>query len=462
MKKNLLHIIFANVFYLLVVAGTNFFLPKFTSIETYAAIKEYTLYLTTYSTILTFGYLQGMYIEYGGKELEKISADDVGINITSFFILQFPAAVMISLIGAYKGNVAITAVGIGILATNMQGFYQMLYQATGDFKAYGTALNVSRVAIFVAYLLLIFVVRTDSKYVFVWIGPIVGLVSAIYLSYDLQKKLHFFKELKFSEIAIQKNIRTGFVLMVGDFVSKFFSSLDRWFVKTLMDTYNFAMYSFAVSMENLVNTFMTPVTVSMYNYFCKGHNRDDIMRIKNAALIYGFVIIAGAYPAKWILENYMTEYIASSVIIFPLFAAQGISAIVKGIYVNKYKAEKKQKEYLIQIIAMLALAVILNAALYYVYNRAVAFAIATLITNIVWLLLCECKATDIRYDWKALLSITILLVTYMVTGYMCNSIAGCLIYCGIGFAVGMTLMKNSFLYVVEGIVQAVKGKLLRK
>ena len=39
----------------------------------------------------------------------------------------------------------------------------------------------------------------------------------------------------------------------------------------------------------------------------------------------------------------MTEYIASSVIIFPLFAAQGISAIVKGIYVNKYKAEKKQK-----------------------------------------------------------------------------------------------------------------------
>ena len=83
--------------------------------------------------------------------------------------------------------------------------------------------------------------------------------------------------------------------MVGDFVSKFFSSLDRWFVKTLMDTYNFAMYSFAVSMENLVNTFMTPVTVSMYNYFCKGHNRDDIMRIKNAALIYGFVIIAGAY-----------------------------------------------------------------------------------------------------------------------------------------------------------------------
>ena len=44
-----------------------------------------------------------MYIEYGGKELEKISADDVGINITSFFILQFPAAVMISLIGAYKG-----------------------------------------------------------------------------------------------------------------------------------------------------------------------------------------------------------------------------------------------------------------------------------------------------------------------------------------------------------------------
>lgn len=459
MKKNLLHVIVANIFYLLIVAGTNFVLPKFTSIETYAATKEYTLYLTTYSNILTLGYLQGMYVEYGGKKLEFINPGEIGVNIVSFFVFLLPISAAISFVGVCTHNIIITVLGIGILSTNLQSYYQMLYQATGDFKAYGTALNVSRVALLLAYLVLIFIIRTDSIALFVGVAPLVGVLSALYLTINLQKKIPFLKHAGFSVRVVKKNIRGGFVLMLGDFVTKFFSSLDRWFVKTLMDTFSFAMYSFAVSMENLVNTFMTPVTVSMFNYFCKKPTAKEIRRIKDATVIYSFVIIAGAYPAKWILENFMPEYMASSVVIFPLFAAQGLSAIIKGIYVNKYKADGEQKKYLFQMVSMLALAAVLNAVFYYGNKSTASFAIATLFTNIIWLVICEMQSKSIRYGKNVCASIVILLVVYMITGYELNSILGCVIYIVTGILVGVTLMKDSFLFVIESLIGTVKSKL---
>lgn len=462
MKKNLLHIIVANIFYLVIVAGTNFILPKYTSIETYAATKEYTLYLTTYSGILSFGYLQGMYVEYGGIKLEKINPYDIAGNFTSFLVLMLPVSIFVTVIGMYFHNIIITVLGVGIFSTNLQNYYQMLYQATGEFKAYSIALNASRIALLLVYLILIFVVKTDKIVLFVGAAPVVGILSAFYLTIQLQKKRAFLKYSFFSIKVMVKNIRSGFILMLGDFVTKFFSSLDRWFVKALMDTFSFAMYSFAVSMDNLVNTFMTPVTVSMFNFFCKKPLPQEIRRMKEAALIYSFVIIAGAYPAKWILENFMTDYISSNGIIFPLFAAQGLSAIIKGIYVNKYKAEGQQKEYLFQMISMLILAVVLNAIFFAMYQNAISFAIATLFTNIIWLILCELHNKEIRYSNQAITSIVVLLFIYMFTGYFCNSIVGCIVYCTAGIVIGLTFMRDSFLFVLGSLLENMKSKFGKK
>lgn len=457
MKKNLLYIIAANLLYLLVVAGTNFILPKFTTIETYAALKEYTLYLTTYSGILTLGYLQGMYIEYGGKELEKIDPKQVGVNIASFFCFMLPVSVAILMAGVLLHHTVIAILGIGILSTNLLSYYEMLFQATGDFKAYGKALNVARVAQLAVYLFLIFVVKTDSMVLYVATSPVVGVSSAIYLTISSQKKVPFLPYMRFRIKTVKRNIRNGFVLMLGDFVTRFFSTLDRWFVNTLMDTFSFAMYSFAVSMENLVNTFMTPVTISMFNYFCKKPAVEDVRRTKDVTLIYSFVIIAGAYPSKWILEHFMQEYMASSMVIFPLFAAQGLSAIIRGIYVNKYKAEDQQKTYLVQMLSMLALAAVLNALFYWVSPSTASFAIATLVTNGIWLAVCERQSREIRYRWNAVASIVILLVVYMLTGYSMNAVSGCLVYLAAGVLVGVTLMRDSFFYVAGFVWDTAKA-----
>lgn len=462
MKKGLFSILFANVFYLLIVAGTNFILPKFVSVEIYAAIKEYTLYITTYAGVSTLGYAQGVYVKYGGKDVETLDPKTVGTSVFSFFVFMLPIAIAVSAWGILTKDPVLSVVGAGLLSTNMGSFYQLFYQATGDFKAYGTALNASRILMFVAYLALIFIVRTDSLLAYVGIAPIVGVITAAYLTVKLNKRIPLIKNLCFRFSEIKTNIRGGFVLMLGGFVSSYLANIGKWFVKTLMSTVHFAIYSFAVSMEHMVNTLMTPITVSMYNFFCKKPDTASVRKIKDSALVYAFVIIASAFPLKWILEVFLTNYLAATGIMFFLFAAQGVSSIIRGIYVNKYKAEGKQKQYLFQMIAMLALAVVFNSVFYWVCPDINAFAVATLAVNIVWLIVCEWKASELRYGWRAIVSAAVLLATYLLAGCYCNAIVGCVIYCGVGLIVGLTLMRSSFLQVIKSIWNGVIGKLKRR
>lgn len=461
MKKGLFRILLANIFYLLVVAGTNFILPKFVPMEIYAATKEYTLYVTTYAGISTLGYAEGVYVKYGGKAVDTLDPKAVGASMFSFFVFMLPVAIAVSAWGMLTRNPVLSVVGAGLLSTNMSSFYQLFYQATGDFKSYGTALNTSRILVLVVYLLLI-ITGTDNLLTYVCIAPAADLATALYLTIKLNKRIPLIKNLRFRFGEIESNIRGGFVLMLGGFVANYLANIGKWFVNTLATTLEFAVYSFAVSMERMVNALMTPITVSMYNFFCKKPDISGVRRIKDAALVYAFVIIAGAFPLEWVLEVFLRDYLDAADVMFFLFAAQAFSSVIRGIYVNKYKAEGKQRQYLFQMIAMLALAVVLNGAFYFIHPDIASFAVATLVVNVVWLIVCEWKEPQMRYGWRAIVSALTLLAVYLLSGHYLNAIVGCAVYVATGVVVGLTLMREAFLDVIRSAWDSIFGKLKKK
>ncbi len=462
MKKSLLHVMVANIFYMIVVAGTNFILPKFTTVDVYAGIKEYTLYITTYVDIITLGYTYGMYLKCGGKKIETITPDEVGRNIFTFFVFMASISSLTSVVGMVLQKPIIIILGVGFLASNVLTYFQMLYQATGEFKEYGVALSISQTIVLLEYIVLIFVFKVSNRFIYIVVTPITGLMVSGYLAYKLNKRIHFIPKMRFSFKELVGNIKGGIVLMLGEFVTQLFTNIDRWFVKIFMATLNFAIYSFAVSLENIVKTLMRPIAVSMYNYFCKESDSERVKKIKEATLIYSFIIIALAFPIKWIIECFIQEYIEAVTVIFPLFAAQGISTIIKGIYVNIYKADGKQKKYLTQMSTMLATATVLNAILFFAFRSATAIAIATLITNIVWLIICEVENPNIRYCFKANCSAIIMLIIYMCVGLNLNAIIGCVIYCTVGILIGYILMRESFFYVIKGVIDMLFKKKRKK
>ena len=448
----------ASMVHLAVVGITNFVLPKFTSVDTYAATKEYTLYLATYSNILSAGYIQGVYLKYGGKELNQSNKVQVAEDYFTFVAFQLLVSSVIFALGAAFGSTMIKVVGIGLFSGNLVSYYQYLYQAVGDYAAYGVALNASQILALGMYFILLFVLKTDRAGFYLAVPVASCMIMMVFLTLRLNRKLNFFRDMRVNVRTGWKNIRGGFVLMLGSFVSRFFTTIDRWFVKTLMQTFYFASYSFAVSLEKLVGSFMAPLTVSLYNYFCKEYVPEKVRILKDLTSIYACVIIAAAFPAKWILEHFMERYLNASAVIFLLFASQGVGTVVRAVYVNQYKARGQQKKYLFQIMFMVCIAVALNGVLYYFLRRMVAIALATLITNLIWLLLCEMEMPELRYPGGSALALGLLMGIYLFAGFALSSVWGFAVYVLSVPVMSLLFMRKSTVLLVNKGMRCVKLK----
>lgn len=427
MKKGLFQILIANIISLLIGVVISFLVPKYLSVDAYALYKTYALYIT-YAGFFHFGYADGMYLKYGGKEIDKINKNDLAINYRNFLYLIGIVGIVFLFIGIVTKDYVIIAFSIGQFSTNLLGYLRSLYQATGEFSAYSRALNFEKIGIFIFTILFLLVLHSDEYLIYIGIQVLVGVIVSIYLLVKLEHRLCFMRKGKFSVKEWKKNISSGIILMLGNFSSSVFTGLDRWFVKFLMKNMHFALYSFSASLLNLLNVFITPITVSLYNYFCKGISNEKIKRLKRLVLAWGLLLIAAAFPVKWVLINYLNKYIMATQIIFVLFAAQVFIAIIQGVYVNLYKAKHLQKMYLIQMLIMLAVGVITNALFYYIIKSMEAFAYATLFTYLIWFILCEKVNQEIKYMLREIVAIVLLMSLYLILGFWVDPIKGCLIY----------------------------------
>ena len=76
LKKGIIYVFVANLINLIISLAKGFILPKYLSIESYALIQTYLLYVS-YVGLLHFGYLDGLYLKYGGRNFEEIKAEEI-------------------------------------------------------------------------------------------------------------------------------------------------------------------------------------------------------------------------------------------------------------------------------------------------------------------------------------------------------------------------------------------------
>ncbi|MCQ2976163.1 MAG: oligosaccharide flippase family protein [Bacteroidales bacterium] len=427
MKKGIFQILIANIFNLIIGIVLSFMVPKFLSVDSYAMYKMYALYVT-YAGFFHFGYADGMYLKYGGKRIDKINRDDLAKNYKNFFYIISIVAILFLIVGLITNDYIIICFSVGQFTTNLLSYLRSLYQATGEFSLYSKALNIEKIGAFIFTFLFLFVFRSDNYLVYIIIQVVVGAIASSFLLFNLNKRLCFISKGGFSFSECVNNISSGIVLMLGNFSSGLFTGLDRWFVKFLMSNSSFAMYSFASSLLNLLNAFISPITISLYNYFCKKLDFSKIVHMKELILAWSLLLIAGAYPVKWVILNFLEKYENSTRIIFILFAAQIFISIIQGVYVNLYKANHMQKYYFVQMISVLIMGIITNGMFYLMNSTLETFAYATLFTYFIWFLICELKNREICFKISNYVMILFLVIVYFGTGFLLNPIVGLLIY----------------------------------
>lgn len=443
--------------YLLISIFNSFLLPKYLSVDTYAVIKTYTLYIG-YAGFLSLGYADGMYLRYGGGDIERIDKAELSSNFKSYIILEIAVSAACLGLAVIIKDFVFMAFAFGSLCVNIIGYYKNLYQAVGEYKLYGKALNYQTILMFVLNIVLMFGLKSDHSSYYIAIQVFTAFLVMIYLTAILNKRTLFLHSGKPSFKQIWNNVTSGFVLMLGNFSSGIITSLDRWFIKFLMDSLCFAQYSFAVSLENIVNVFVTPITISLYNVFCINRAPAYVRKVKKIVLLWGFAIIAAAFPIKFVVTHFLPEYIDALTIIFPLLGAQAFYGVIKGIHVNMYKAEKKQKRYFVIMFAMIAIAIITNIIFYLIFHSVWSFAFATYTTALIWFVYCEIETKALRFKMKEYMTIICVMVGYFFAASLNNEIIGLGVYCLVLLASSALFMRESIKEICGIMLSYIKKK----
>lgn len=458
MKKGIGTILAANIINMLLGVITAFLLPKFLPVDEYASIKTYQLYVT-YCGLFHLGYVDAIYLEYGGKKITDIGSKNIIGNILNMHVFQLIVSLCVVLLGVLQRDYMLVFFGITIMPMNFISYFQYLYQAIGAFEKYSVAVKMLAILNFICNVLLLFICNCKQAIYYVVLYSIIKIFISVYLEYSFLKNNNLRLENLFFSISETKmKIKKGFPLMIGNLISEIVTSIDRWFVKFFFLVNDFAQYSFAVNIQSIMNAIVTPITLTLYNYFCNNRDKEVIITIRNYLFIFGSFVISGAFFIKSIIISFLGNYSDSLDIIYILLLAQYFLTITKGIYVNLYKVYKRQKVYMQKLIFILLISIILNALFMIIFNNILSLALATLVSAVLWLVISDMDFDNIHIELKQYIYMIVVSCIYWVCLKQFNMFNGLVTYEIAIFLVNLCFYKKD----VNKLMNMVWGRFINR
>ncbi|MGU8804323.1 capsular biosynthesis protein [Clostridium perfringens] len=381
LKSNILRIFSAN--FLTMISGVviGFVIPAVLSVDSYAYLKTYTFYLS-YIGLLHFGFIDGMYIKYGGKDLEVIDKQEFKLEHRVFIIIQIIITILFITISFYKNDIIIFLFSLSIIPINTLSFYQLFYQSIGEFKKYANISYVYTLIYLITNVLLAIVFRSKNYIGYCITSILANGIVFLYLEYKFA--IEFTKIKVKYDRKVWNNIKVGFFILLGNLSVVMFYAIDRWFIKLFYTVNDFAYYSFAISMLNIINVLVGAISVTFYNYLAKDENEEKVKKLKRYFIILGAFASLGYFALSGIVSILLKKYMLSLNIIAISFAAYPYMIVINALYVNLYKARKNEKKYLKVVLLMVIISTIYNTIAMLLSKNSVVIAIATTLSFITW------------------------------------------------------------------------------
>lgn len=412
LRQDMFRVFNSNLVNLIIGVIIGFLIPAFLSIDQYAYLKTFNLYLI-FVGILHFGFIDGIFLKYGGKNRKNIDIQKLKGEHKFLIILQLVITILAVLLGYIMNNPILIAFSFAVLPLNIQTLYKFMYQALGEFKSYSKIIVISPNIMLIFNLLIIFVLKWDNFWPFVIFN-----IFTYYLVF-IGLEISFFRKYKnipasidFRELGAY--FKVGFFIMLGNFASLIFFNMDRWFVKQALTTSDFAFYSFALSMMTTINTLMSSVALAFYPYLANKKQKDDLGIYKTYLIIIGVFASGSYFFFDFIVNTFIGKYTASLEIISVLFAGFPAIIVINTLYINLYKVNKEERRYVTTVIIILIISVILNFISILIYKNNVFIASMTTVSYYIWYFY-SAKYFLIKSGKRELIYLLLYLGTFLLT-----------------------------------------------
>lgn len=348
--KNSFYVIVSNLLALIISVLVVLILPKIIGVSEYGYWQLYLFYVS-YVGFLHLGWVDGIFLKYGGKEYQELEKQKFFSQFISLFIFQLIIALVIfSFSHVFVTEInklfIFTMLALALVTTNVRFLFVYILQATNRIKesAWITIVDRAIYAVLIILLILMGLKQYQLMIVADIVGRVISLVLAIYLCVEIA--FQKFSQFKLDLAEIYDNIIVGSSLMLSNVCSMLIIGIARFGIEYKWDIVTFGKISLVFSISAFLMVFINAIGVVLFPILKRMQSQDMVkifIKVRDIFVIIMFAMLFCYYPTKWILSEWLIEYADKMIymsIIFPIAVYEGKMALLLNTYFKALRLEK--------------------------------------------------------------------------------------------------------------------------
>lgn len=331
----------------------SFVVPKFMGIEVFSYWQLFIFY-TLYVGFFSFGLNDGVYLRYGGVDLDKMDKQAVGGQFQiqlCFLLLLASITYIIVLWGAIDGyrKLVWCFLPFYMVVFNMGNYSGYILQAANKVNSYSYSILISKVFILIG-LIVLFSLNVSSFAPYVILSTLGTIISSFFCIWWIRNLL--FKKIKsfpFVIAEMKESVKVGLKVMFSAIASMLIVGIGRFFIDLEWGVIIFGKVSLAMAFATFILGFIQQVSIVFFPIL-KRIEKESQIRVYNLLCSFCFFLMPLVYicvvPAKLFIEHWLPDYVESAVILGVLMPICIFDAKMNMVFNTFLKSLRLEKELL--------------------------------------------------------------------------------------------------------------------
>lgn len=349
--KNIRHVFIAQFLSLFLSFLLSLWLPKYLAVEEYGYWQIF-LFYAGYTGILHFGLCDGVYLKYGGYDINDLNRNLLkGVFKLLIFMQLFFSLSLILLCCQLDGSninrlYVFISVALYSFVYNVNNYLVFLFQATNRIKLYSNSCNIRSACIVISVVLL--VLLGVDKFQYYVIAFILGhSMSLVYNMFN--DKLFISAKVNISRstfVELWENISIGINLMLANLTSMLIIGVGRIIIDNVWGVSTFAIVALSLSLTNFFLLFINQVSIVLFPSL-RQSNDNQLKKMyvwgNTFLTILMPAILLLYYPISQILDIWLPHYVESIrmlILVIPICLFDGKMQMLYNTYLKVLRKEK--------------------------------------------------------------------------------------------------------------------------
>lgn len=350
---NISYTVSSNFLTLVVSTIITLILPKILGVADYGYYQLY-LFYTSYVGFLHFGWCDGIYLKYSGKEYNDLDESTFKGQFNSLALFQSIIMLFIIIvINTTNTNEAekifvFNMVALNLVILNLKTFCLFILQSTNRMKDYSLITMLDRIVYISLVLFFVFAGFKSFTY-YIILDVLAKSISLAFSIYKIKEIIFSKEEINWNIKESIDNIKVGINLMFANIASVLIIGIVRFGIQIGWDVTTFGKISLTLSISNMLLVFVNAISLAIFPLLKKA-NRSEYSNlykvIRSILMPTVLVLLMLYYPIKELLTLWLPMYgdsLKYMAIVFPMIVFESKVSLLSNTFL---KAEREEKAIL--------------------------------------------------------------------------------------------------------------------